>query len=409
MPPKTARKGAGGGDAASFASPTFTKTIGAKEDPSKVTVVGVGSDGSDTPRTQDWNEQISSLEAQQIASGGKVKSWFDDEFLQRALDERLFPNPRSYPANPNPTLFVLVGPASSGKSSAKSLIPAGMIDVVNVDVDEVKLYGNSVLEKHPHDKKPGVMLSDVEGIQFKYPEVLAKLRGPVFQAAIAGGKGNYKNIILDTTGGMTDIIKTYIKTAKNTYGYAVKVIIVYSERQQCLDRVDVRNRELRGRGEETRYIPPQVIGSIYDNFLKKRLASYYALEPRMIELVDELILVDNRVAGAARIIATRRRDDGVVISQDGGGGGGAEVSLVDIPGAFYGLTIQSNPPQLVDPLYVTQAAPAPAPAPAPKKASKKAKGGSRKQRIITRRRRVSRYNKKTIKNHRRPHSHRRRR
>ena len=374
-------KGAGGGEAAlDEPAKTLTKIRTAKRDPSPPQPPENGD--STTPRSEEWVEKISVLEAQQRTSGGKVKSWFDDEFLQRALDERLFPNPRSYPVNPTPTLFVLVGPASCGKSSAKRLIP-GMTDVVNVDVDEVKLYGNSVLEKHPHTTKPDVMLSDVEGIQFKYPEVLAKLRGPVFQAAIAGGPGNYKNIILDTTGGMTDIIKTYIRTAKVTYGYAVKVIIVYSDRKSCVDRVERRNRELRGRGEETRYIPPPVIGSIYDGFMKNRLASYYALDPRMIELVDELILVDNR-AEVAKIIATRRRDGGVVISPDGDG---AADSLVDRPDAFYGLTIQSNPkPQFVD------------------SKSKKA-GGSRKRRIITRRRRLSRYNKKTIKHRRHPRSH----
>jgi hypothetical protein len=115
--------------------------------------------------------------------------------------------------------------------------------------------------------------------------------------------------------------------------------------------------------------------------MKNRLASYYALDPRMIELVDELILVDNR-AKVAKIIATRRRDGGVVISPDD-----AADSLVDRPDAFYGLTIQSNPkPQIVD------------------SKSKKA-GGSRKRRIITRRRRLSRYNKKTIKHRRHPRSH----
>lgn len=360
---------------------TFTKIRTAKLGPSPQPENGDSTTPrSTTPTPEEWVEKISVLEAQQRTSSGKVKSWFDDNFLQRALDERLFPNPRSYPVNPTPTLFVLVGPASSGKSSAKRLIP-GMTDVVNVDVDEVKLYGNSVLEKHPHATKPDVMLSDVEGIQFKYPEVLAKLRGPVFQAAIAGGPGNYKNIILDTTGGMKDIIKTYIRTAKVTYGYAVKVIIVYSDRKSCVDRVEKRNSELSERGEATRYIPPPVIGSIYDGFMKNRLASYYALDPRMIELVDELILVDNR-AEVAKIIATRRRDGGVVISPDD-----AADSLVDRPDAFYGLTIQSNPkPQFVD------------------SKSKKA-GGSRKRRIITRRRRLSRYNKKTIKHRRHPRSH----
>ena len=381
MLPKRVAIGARGGEAV----PSFTLTTGSRKDP-PVTAAGDG-----TPRTPEWSARVSALEEQQRKSSGNVKSWFDDEFLQRALDERLFPlATRTYPANPTPTLFVMVGPASCGKSSAKRLIP-GMTDVVNVDVDEVKLYGNAELEKHPHSTKPGVMLSDVEGIQFKYPEVLAKLRDPVFHAATVMRGGNYKNIILDTTGGMTDIIKTYIRTAKS-FGYTVKVIIVYSDRQSCVDRVERRNRELRTHGEETRYIPPPVIGSIYDGFMKNRIALFYALDPRMIETVDELILVDNRGA-IARIIATRTKGPVVVISPDGEGGGGAD-SLLDRPGAFYGLTIQTNPPGFVDPTPP----------------SKRSKGGdsSRKRRIITRRRR-DHYTKKTIKNRRYPRSRSRRR
>ena len=387
MPPKRVNKPASdarGGEAV----PSFILTAGSRKDPQPVMVTAAG-DG--TPRTPEWRARVSTLEEQQRKSGGNVKSWFDDEFLQRALDERLFPlATRTYPANPTPTLFVMVGPASCGKSSAKRLIP-GMTDVVNVDVDEVKLYGNAVLEKHPHSTKPGVMLSDVEGIQFKYPEVLAKLRYPVFHAATTGRRGNYKNIILDTTGGMTDIIKMYIRTAKLTYGYAVKVIIVYSDRQSCVDRVVQRNSELLVHGDATRYIPPPVIGSIYDGFMKNRIALFYALHPRMIETVDELILVDNR-GEIARIIATRTKGHDVVISPDGEGGGGAD-SLLDRPGAFYGLTIQTNPPGFVDPT--------------PPKGSKGG-GSSRKRRIITRRRR-DHYTKKTIKNRRYPRSSRSRR
>jgi hypothetical protein len=373
MPPKRVNKpasGAGGGEAV----PSFTLTTGSKKDPP------AADDG--TPTSPDWRERVAALEKQQMKSDGHLKSWFEDAFLQRALDEKLFPlATRTYPTNPNPTLFVMVGPASCGKSSAKRLIP-GMTDVVNVDVDEVKLYGNAVLKKHQHLTKSGVMLSDVEGIQFKYPEVLFKLKNPVFRAATTGGRENYKNIILDTTGGMTDIIKTYIRTAARTFGYTVKVIIVYSDRESCMDRVKQRNQALRMSGEDTRYIPPPVIGSIYDGFMKNRIALFYALNPRMIEIVDELILVDNRGA-IAKIIASRTRERGVVISPDGEGGGGGADSLLNRPGAFYGLTIQTNPPAFVDPN--------------PPKGS--GGGGSRKRRIITRRRQHH-YTKKTIKNRR---------
>lgn len=113
------------------------------------------------------------------------KEWFDTGFLEAALNERLDQSIDVAQQNLTPTLFILVGPASVGKSSVKQhLFPEMNGYVVNVDVDEIKLYGNEVLPQHPNPKKPSEMLSDVEGIQFAYDFVLEKLRRMVFQRAI---------------------------------------------------------------------------------------------------------------------------------------------------------------------------------------------------------------------------------
>ena len=349
--------------------------------------------------------------------------WFDTSFLEAAFNERLDQSKGLVAReNSNPTLFILVGPASVGKSSAKRLFPEEMNGyVVNVDVDEIKLYGNDVLPQHPNRKKPGEMLSDVEGIQFKYDLVLMKIRPMVFQKATVFGNRRYKNIILDTTGTMIDPIKMYIRMAKG-FGYTVKVIIVYSEKKQCLQRVNIRNREFIKISQGTRYIPPRVVSGMYDKFLRDKdgynRASIYALGDRMVSVTDELILVDNHSA-EAKIVARRTRSE-LQIFPDGMG----EDSIVGVNGAFYGLTLipseGGQPASIVEGDIEAQITKAEYEwtlfdeeekrAKEAREAAKAAKGmgGSRKRRVSTRRLRGTRV-RKTVKKYSRPHTRRRRR
>lgn len=381
----------------------FTKTASAKRTPSKRQEMD--KDDPQTPTTPESNLRVGEFDK-------KDNVWFRTEFLKAALETRLDQSKGVGRENPSPTLFILVGPASVGKSSAKSLIPelTGVMSnyVVNVDVDEIKLYGNDVLPKHPNQKKPGEMLSDVEGIQFNYDMVLEKLRPMVFQNVTEFGKGQYKNIILDTTGSMINQIKMYIRMAKQTYEYTVKVIIVYSDKTQCLERVQSRNRILFEKGQGTRYIPPRVVNSIYDTFLEKNQAYFYALGPRMPELTDELIFVDNRTQ--PKIIARRQPGTGLKIFPDG------EHTLVGVDGAFYGLTL--NPPQASQPASIVQGnidtaiekaerewADFQAAAAASKHSGH---GGSSRKRRISRRRIHGIRAKKTIKKYTRPVTRRRR-
>jgi len=327
-----------------MSSMRFVETTDVRKQPTTATATAARSklkpqeEDPQTPRTVDSNIRVTSFERQ-----GKV--WFGTEFLEAALNERLDQTKGVAQQNPTPTLFILVGPASVGKSSAKLLIPEMGNNVVNVDVDEIKLYGNEKLPQHPNPNKPGEMLSDVEGIQFKYDLVLEKLRPMVFQRATMFGPGQYKNIILDTTGSMSDQIKMYIRMAKQTYSYTVKVIIVYSEKLQCLQRVNKRNTQLFQSGLGTRYIPPRVVSSIYDTFLKKNQAYFYAIGDRMSELTDELILVDNRTK--PRIVATRTRSELQIFPYVMG-----EDSIVGVDGAFYGLTL--IPPEGGQPASIVQ-------------------------------------------------------
>ena len=344
------------------------------------------------------------------------KPWFQSKFLEAALNQRLDQSTGVSKQNPTPTLFILVGPSSVGKSSVKQrLFPEMNGYVVNVDVDEIKLYGNEKLLQHPNPNKSGEMLSDIEGIQFHYDLVLDKLLPMVLKTATDPGPGQYKNIILDTTGSMRDQIIEYISATQQSY--TVKVIIVYSEKMQCLQRVKERNTQLFQSGQGTRYIPPRAVSSIYDTFLKKNQAYFYAIGELMPRLTNELILVDNR-STIPRIVARRTRSELQIFPYVMG-----EDSIVDVDGAFYGLTL--IPPEGGQPASIVQGdlqsqiqkaqrewtefdiAEKTAAAAAKAAEATTGIGGSRKRRVSRRRLHGSRV-RKTVKKYYRPSTRRRR-
>jgi predicted ABC-type ATPase len=202
-----------------------------------------------------------------------------------------------------------------------------MEHAINLDVDEIKLYGNDALGDTV--SKQGNPMKAIEGIQFKYNEVLAKLRKPVFEAAMAFGAGHYKNIILDSTGSMRALIKKYMTDAKRV-GYTVKVIIVHSSEELCMTRVRSRNAQLTKQGQATRVIFPGIVRSIHETFIRKDFARYYATHPAVVSKTDELYCIDNN--GASPIILAHKTVGGeLTVSR--------ESPMVNVPGAFYGLTI----------------------------------------------------------------------
>jgi hypothetical protein len=100
-----------------------------------------------TPNTPVLDEMIRKLEREQREGDGRLKPWFETDFLLEVLRSRLNP-PSERTPNPNPIFYVLIGPASSGKSSVRTQIPefrTGMEYAINLDVDEIKLYGNDTL------------------------------------------------------------------------------------------------------------------------------------------------------------------------------------------------------------------------------------------------------------------------
>jgi predicted ABC-type ATPase len=284
-----------------------------------------------TPNTPVLDEMIRKLEREQREGDGRLKPWFETDFLLEVLRSRLNP-PSERTPNPNPIFYVLIGPASSGKSSVRTQIPefrTGMEYAINLDVDEIKLYGNDALGDTVNKK--GNPTKAIEGIQFKYNEVLAKLRNPVFEAAMAFGPGQYKNIILDSTGSMRAVIKKYMTDAKR-FGYTVKVIIVHSSEELCMRRVNSRNEQLTKQGHATRVIFPAIVKSIHETFIKKGFARYYATHPSVVSKTDELYCIDNNGASPI-ILAHKTAGDIITVSR--------ESPMDGVPGAFYGLTIAS--------------------------------------------------------------------
>lgn len=315
------RKSPEGAAAASVRRTQKTKTKSDDENPN-------------TPNTPELNEMIRTLEREQRDGddSGRLKPWFEADFLLEVLRNRLNP-PSERTPNANPIFYVLIGPASSGKSSVRTKLPefsATMEHAINLDVDEIKLYGNDTLGDSVNKK--GNPMKAIEGIQFKYNEVLAKLRNPVFEAAMAFGPGHYKNIILDSTGSMRALIKKYMAQAKHL-GYTVKVIIVHSSEELCMKRVSSRNAQLTKQGHTTRVIFPAIVKSIHETFIKKDSARYYATHPSVVSKTDELYCIDNN--GAAPIVLAHKTAEGrVSVSR--------ESPMANVPGAFYGLTIRSD-------------------------------------------------------------------
>lgn len=286
-----------------------------------------------TPTSPELDEMIDTLQNQHIETNGHIKPWFETDFLRDAFYHRLIPT-SSYTKNPNPIFYVLIGPASSGKSTVISRIPYfsdTMSNAINLDVDEIKLYGNDTLGERVNTE--GKTVKVIEGIQFKYNEVLAKIRNTVFTAAMAGGSGNYKNIILDTTGSMKGIIKKYMADAR-IHGYTVIVIIVHSTEELCMERVRGRNEQLIRDGHRTRVISPSIIKSIYDTFVKNHIARYYATDASIVSKTDEFYCIDNN--GASPIILAHKIVDSGRIDVS------RASSMVNVENAFYGLTITSE-------------------------------------------------------------------
>ena len=279
------------------------------------------------PPSQNMDEQVVDEQLRQLYNYGDFVPWFTYEFLVSVLHDKMaVPMPAQ--DNAEPTLYMMVGPACVGKSIVKMTLCGNY--VVSVDVDDILLFGKQHLGTTINEK--GNIAEVIQGVQFKYPELLWSLRDDIFQAATSHGQGKFKNIILDTTGSMIGPISGYIRKAR-TLGYKVKVIIVYSGKKMSLERLKIRNKG-------PRYIPPRVVSSMYDKFLEDQKAAFFVLDDKITRQTDEIFLVDNNSADPTpHIVARGMKGEDGNFSWDVPTG--RDSSLVDTDGMFYGLTIHS--------------------------------------------------------------------
>jgi len=267
-----------------------------------------------TPTTPELKQKISHLEQYGYL-------WFETAFLQMVLQDHLMTS-REFPPNPTPTLFVLIGPASSGKSNVReSLFKKEMAGAINIDVDKVKLIATDSLK------------GGAGNYSMHMQAVLAKMLPDVFELAKRGGEGKYKNIILDTTGSMKPSIKKYMQYAKKS-GYSVSILIVYSTKELCMKRVEGRNAKLIEDGHSVRVINSFVVGKIYNDFVNDDRARYYATHPSITKRTDDLYLIDNSSESRPVETVFHRKSTGELITTPPRGH-----PLIDNENAFYGLTI----------------------------------------------------------------------
>lgn len=296
-------------------SHTKTQSASRSPPPSRKTqkTSHVKEEDPSTPTTPELTEKISDLEKYGYL-------WFETAFLQMVLQEHLMTS-HEFPPNPTPTLFVLIGPASSGKSNVReSLFEKEMAGAINIDVDKVKLIATDSLK------------GGAGNYSMHMQAVLAKMLPNVFQLATRGGKGHYKNIILDTTGSMKPSIKKYMQYAKK-FDYSVSILIVYSTKELCMKRVEGRNAKLESEKHHVRVIPKNVVAIIYDDFLREDRARYYATHPSITKRTDDLYLIDNS-SDNKPVTIFHRKSTGEIITRPPRGH-----PLIGNEHAFYGLTI----------------------------------------------------------------------
>ena len=209
-----------------------------------------------------------------------------------------------------PTVYIMVGPPASGKSTIKKRM--NINNYVNIDLDEIK----KVLTKcFPND--PSLQGFAVIGYLKRFARDLLQL-----------GIKNQVNILFDTTGRMTDLTTEIIEATREA-GYKQVFVIVYAALVTVLERSKARNRIETDR-------PPMSSRAVtegYESFINKGAstgtASYYLLsKPELTNEAEELYIYDNNGAEPELLFS---RKDGVV-----------EVAK-DTP-IFYNMSIYSSEP-----------------------------------------------------------------
>ena len=179
-----------------------------------------------------------------------------------------------------PTLVILVGPPASGKTTIKKIIPNfDFENCVNLDVDKLATHVGLGAAHYS------------QAIRYIAKDTISKTF----------------NLLLDTTGKMTNVVK-YVVDRAHAANYRIILAIVYSPIEICVERAKNRNREnnaereaLLSQGVSKPQVrcafPLQSIVSAYKEFVLGHVASFYLIEEpgntKFLSQINNVYLFDN--------------------------------------------------------------------------------------------------------------------
>lgn len=209
-----------------------------------------------------------------------------------------------------PKVYIMMGPPGAGKSTIKKSF--NIDNYVNIDLDEIKKICMNCFPGH----------ESLTG--FRIIGNLIRFAKQLTEMAIK----ERMNILFDTTGKMTDLVK-YVLDATKSENYRQIFIIIYTSLENCIERGLLRNALERTRVS----MSSSDIENSYMNFMKNKasegIASYYLIANKeLTEEADELHIFDNNNSSPQILF---RRVDGII--ED-----------VNETPDFYNMTINTSEP-----------------------------------------------------------------
>jgi predicted kinase len=194
------------------------------------------------------------------------KPWLTIEFIDHIYN-RL--KSEHISAVRDPKVLILIGPPASGKSTVKKQLHFS--NCINIDLDEIKIIATEAFQN-----KAFPIINDF---------------ATIIQIMVKKAINDSYNIILDSTGKMVSPIKYVVKKTHEA-SYKIIFAFVWSSLETVRERAEFRNASQLAR----QAMPGRVIISVYEEFIKKGIMSYYLIDrPHILQLANEVYLFNNDV------------------------------------------------------------------------------------------------------------------
>ena len=169
----------------------------------------------------------------------------------------------------DPKVLILIGPPASGKSTVKKQLHFN--NCINIDLDEIKIIATEAFQN-----KAFPIINDF---------------ATIIQIMVKKAINDSYNIILDSTGKMVSPIKYVVKKTHDA-SYKIIFAFVWSSLETVMERAKFRNASQLAR----QAMPERVIISVYEEFIKKGIMSYYLIDrPQLLQVANEVYLFNNDV------------------------------------------------------------------------------------------------------------------